>query len=151
MEEREVKRNMKKALSLIKEDNTLDALFFLDRIINQSDAPEVLSSYGLCIALERGKVNDGIDLCIKAIEKDRENMYHYLNLGKVYLKDSKKAVAIDIFRKGIKLNSDSEHLKEIEAILDKLGTRKKPVFSFLPRKNRLNKYCGKVLGRLGLR
>lgn len=151
MEQREINKHLQKALSLIKEDNTLDALFHLDRIIDQTDVPEALSSYGLCIALERGRIKDGIDICIKAIERDRENIYHYLNLGKVYLKDGKKAIAIDIFRKGIKSNSDGGHLKEIEAILDRLGTRKKPVFPFLARKNRINRFCGVVLSKLGLR
>ncbi|MEE9523332.1 MAG: hypothetical protein V3V59_01110, partial [Thermodesulfovibrionales bacterium] len=104
MEEREIRKHFKKALSLIKEDNTLDALFFLDKIAGQTDEPEFLSSFGLCMALERGKVKDAIDLCIKAIDRDSENVFHYLNLGKVYLKDGKKTVSIDIFRKGLRLN-----------------------------------------------
>ncbi len=143
--------NINKAISLIKQDNTLDALFFLDKVVDQSKTPDVLSSYGLCIALERGKVKDGIDFCIEAIEKDAENPYHYLNLGKVYLKDNKKAVAIDIFRKGLRKGLENEYAREIDAIMDKLGTRKRPLFSFLDRKNSLNKFSGIILRKLGLR
>jgi len=146
-----IKKNLERARALIREDNTLDALFFLDKIIDHTDIPEVLSSYGLCIALERGKVKAGVDLCIRAIEKEPENVYHYLNLGKVYLKDNKKAVAIDIFRKGLKLDGDSESTVEICRILGWLGTRKRPVFPFLARGNVLNKYCGLFFSRLGLR
>jgi tetratricopeptide (TPR) repeat protein len=151
VEEREIRKHFKKAFSLIKEDNTLDALFFLDKIADQTDEPEVLSSFGLCIALERGKVKDAIDLCIKAIDRDSENVYHYLNLGKIYLKDGKKAVGIDIFRKGLRLNVDNEYAREIDLILNKLGTRRRPVLPFLGRHHFINKYCGIVLGKLGVR
>lgn len=140
-----------KALSLIKEDNTLDALFFLDKVIDRNRTPDIMSGYGMCIAMERGKVKEGIDLCLNAIEADPGNVFHYLNLGKVYLKDNKKAVALDIFRKGLNISPESDHHMEIEMILDKLGTRKRPVLSFLPRKNPANKFIGIILGKLGLR
>jgi tetratricopeptide (TPR) repeat protein len=150
VEEREISKHFNKARSLIKEDNTLDALFYLDKIVDQTDNAEVLSSFGLCIALERGKVKDAIDLCLKAIDKDSKNVFHYLNLGKVYLKDGKKAVGIDIFRKGLRLNIDNEYAKEIDLILNKLGTRRKPLLPFLGRKHFVNKYCGIVLRKLGV-
>jgi tetratricopeptide (TPR) repeat protein len=144
-------KHFQKALSLIKEDNTLDALFFLDKIIDHTEEPEVLSSFGLCIALERGKVKDAIDLCIKAIDRDSENVFHHLNLGKVYLKDGKKAVGIDIFRKGLRLNAYNDASREINLILNKLGTRRKPSLPFLKRSHFINKYIGIVLSKLGFK
>jgi tetratricopeptide (TPR) repeat protein len=151
MEERELRGFTEKALSLVQEHNTLDALFYLDKIIDQTEVPEVLSAYGLCIALERGKVKEGIDFCIDAINKDLENSFHYLNLGKVYLKSGKRAVSIDVFRKGLKFNPSDEHTREITEILNDLGLRKSPVLPFLPREHFLNKYLGLLLCRLRLR
>lgn len=151
MEEREIKKKIKKALSLIREHNTLDALFYLDKVIDLTDAPEVLSSYALCTALERGKVKDGIDMCIKAIDRDPENPFHYLNLGKIYLKDNKKILAIDVFRKGMKHDPANEFSLQIVEMLNILGIRRRPVVPFMDRDNIINKYLGLILSRLGLR
>ncbi|GBD98647.1 hypothetical protein BMS3Abin07_00671 [bacterium BMS3Abin07] len=151
MDVSEIKMNLEKAVSLIMKDNTLDALYFLDKINDHTDNPDMLSGYGMCIALERGKVTDGIDLCLKAIAHDPENVFHYLNLGKIYLKDRKRAVAIDIFRKGLRLRVNNEHTSEINAILERLGTRKRPVFPFLKRSHFLNRYIGYILTKIGFR
>lgn len=151
MHEKDIRLHSEKALAFIREQNTLDALFHLDRIMGSVDTPEIMSAYALCIALERGKVKEGIDLCIQAIKKDPENTFHYLNLGKIYLKANKKAVAIDIFRKGMKYSPESESSRAITVILNELGLRKKPLFPFLARDHVLNKYLGLVLSRLGLR
>lgn len=151
MDEREVSRNAEKAISLIKEQNTLDALFFLDKIIDETERADVRSAYALSIALERGKIKDAIDLCIQSIEDDPDNPFHYMNLGKIYLKDGKKAVAIDIFRKGLRLREDGNSEREITVILNELGIRKRPLLPFLGRKNFINKYIGLFLHKIGIR
>lgn len=151
MDERDISRYIDKGFSLIKEHNTLDALFYLEKVVDGSERADVKSAYAMCIALERGKVKDGIDLCIQAIEDDPENAFHFLNLGKIYLKDGKKAVAIDIFRKGMKLGMDSEGAKEIAFILNDLGIRKRPLLPFLKRDNFFNKYMGLILHKIRLR
>jgi len=151
MDEREVSGNAARALSLIKEHNTLDALFFLEKIITETNRPDVRSAYAMCIALERGKVKDAIDLCIQAINDDPDNPFHYMNLGKVYLKDGKKAVAIDIFRKGLRLEKDGDPTREITEILQELGIRKRPVIPFMSRGNVVNKYIGMILHKIRIR
>jgi len=151
MDEREISRNIDKGFALIKDHNTLDALFYLEKVIEESRRSDVRSAYAMCIALERGKVKDGIDLCIQAIEDDPENVFHFLNLGKIYLKDGKKAVAIDIFRKGLRFGMDNESAKEITFILNELGIRKRPLLPFLKRDNFFNKYMGLILHKIRLR
>lgn len=151
MDEKEISKTIDKAFSLIREHNTLDALFFLEKVISETGRHDVKSAYAMCAALERGKVKDGIDICIQAIEEDPENVFHFLNLGKIYLKDGKKAVAIDIFRKGLRFGTDSEGAKEITFILNELGIRKRPLLPFLKRDNFFNKYVGLVLHKIRFR
>lgn len=147
----DVKSHKERALSHLRENNTLDALFHLDKIFEVSDSAEVRSAYALCIALERGQVKEAIDLCIEAVKREPENAFHYLNLGRIYLKGDKKAVAIDIFRKGLRFDSTSEASKSIISILEALGLRKRSPLPFLRRDHVLNKYMGLFLSRLGLR
>ena len=86
-------------------------------------------------------------LCNEAILQEPVNPVHYLNLGKIYQKAGKRVDAIETFRKGLSFGDN----QEIKRILDKLGTRKKPLLPFLPRNNFLNKYTGLMMHRLKLR
>ncbi|MDO8746769.1 MAG: tetratricopeptide repeat protein [Thermodesulfovibrionales bacterium] len=101
----------------------------------------------MCIALERGKIAYGLMLCNDAILQEPENPVHYQNLGRIYLKAGRRVDAIETFRKGLSFGYNAE----IKLILDNLGTRKKPVFPFLPGNNFLNKYTGLMMHRLKLR
>jgi hypothetical protein len=71
----------------------------------------------------------------------------YLNLGRVHLKAGRKRDAIETVRKGLGFGDS----KEAVLFLNTLGTRRKPVLPFLPRRNFLNKYLGLLFSRLGLR
>jgi tetratricopeptide (TPR) repeat protein len=106
---------------------------------------ELLSYYGLCIALVKNHVEEGIRLCRKVLAKDVFRPEFYLNLGKVYLKANQKAKALKIFQRGLELGERSRDLKKE---LEKLGLRKKQVFGFLPRHHFLNRYAGLLLHRL---
>lgn len=137
----------KKGLSHLKENNTLGALTFFERSYHLKKTPVTQSYMALCIALERGKITEALVLCNEAMAKEPDNPVHYLNLGRIYLKAGKKNDAIDTFRKGLSFGEN----KEIHLILDGLGIRRKPVFSFLPRGSFLNRYVGLILHRLRLR
>ncbi len=136
-----------KGKALLKEDNTLAALSCLEKAYNSAKIPGIQSYLGLCLAVERGQVREGIALCNEAIAAEPANPAHYLNLGKIHLREKRKAEAIEIFRKGLSFGDD----EYIRLILDRLGTRKKPLFPFLPRNNFLNRYSGKLLRLIRLR
>ncbi len=131
----------------MREDNALAALSCFEKACSMEDVAVIRSYLGLCLAIERGQVREGIVLCNDAIAGDRDNPVHYFHLGKIYLREKRKAEAIEIFRQGLS-RGDSE---EIRSMLETLGTRKKPLFSFLPRNHFLNKYAGKILRILRLR
>jgi tetratricopeptide (TPR) repeat protein len=126
---------------------TLSALALVERAHRAEPTTRSRSYLGLLIALERGQVREGIDLCSGAIEEDPDDTILYLNLGKVLHRDGQKDKAIETVRRGL---SRSFH-QEASDWLDGLGIRKKPVFPFLSRNNPLNKYVGLVLSKLNLR
>ncbi len=137
----------KKGLQLLGEPNLLGALACFEKAHIQEKSPLIQSYLGFCIATERGQIAEALILCRAAIEADPHNPEHYLNLGRVYLKAKKKDEAIAELRRGMSFGDN----QDIKALLEGLGLRKKPAFSFLARNNILNKYVGFILCRLRLR
>ncbi|MBI5639861.1 MAG: tetratricopeptide repeat protein [Nitrospirae bacterium] len=137
----------KKGLVHLSEKNRLGALACFEKASVLSRSPEIQSYLGYCIAAERGKVTEALKLCEEALGSEPSNPVHYLNLGRVYLKASRKDEAIAALRKGLSLGDNGE----IRLLLSTLGIRRKPVFSFLPRTNALNRLAGLLLSRLRLR
>lgn len=137
----------KKGLQLLGEANLLGALACFEKAHIQEKSPLIQSYLGYCIATERGQIAEALILCRAAIEADPHNPEHYLNRGRVYLKAKRKDEAIAELRRGLSFGDN----QDIKALLEGLGLRKKPVFSFLARNNFLNKYVGIILSRLRLR
>ena len=106
--------------------------------------PELLSCYGLCIAIVEKRVHEGISLCQQAMTRDILNPVFYLNLGRVYLESDQKAKALVIFRRGLGM---TEKNSELVRELKKFGTRRKPVLDSLPRDHLLNRTVGRMLHR----
>lgn len=136
-----------KGREILNDNNTLAALACFEKASGVENIPGIESYLGVCVALERGKIKDGIQLCNNAIVEQPGNPVPYLHLGKIYIKAGKKDEAIEIMRKGLSIG-DSE---EIRKILDSLGIRRRPLFPFLPRKHFMNKYVGLVLRIMRLR
>lgn len=136
-----------KGLAMLQEDNPLGALAYFEKAYSLKKNPNVQSYLGFCIAAERGKITEAIELCNEAIAKEPHNPVHYLNLGRVYLKAERKTEAMEVLRKGLSFGDNAE----IKLILESVGIRGKTVFPFLPRKNFLNKYVGLILHRFKLR
>ena len=107
--------------------------------------PAYMSYYGMCSALNWGKIEVGLELCTKAIKKEFFRAEYYLNLGKVYLAAGNKKGAITAFKKGLRFDPDNE---EINELMIKLGIRKMPIIPFLRRSNPINKYLGILFRRI---
>jgi tetratricopeptide (TPR) repeat protein len=106
--------------------------------------PDLLSYYGLCIAIVEKRVHEGILLCQNAIAKDLLRPDYYLNLGRVYLESDQKAKALGTFRRGLEM---TERNSDLVRELKKFGTRQKPVLDSLPRDHLLNRTIGRMLHR----
>jgi tetratricopeptide (TPR) repeat protein len=142
-EEKEFERGLKS----LHAGDTLAALACFEKAATQGRKPVYLSFLGFCIAKERGQVQKGIALCSEALEREPENVTHFLNLGKIYLVSGNKQEAIRVLRNGLALGLN----KEVTDLLDAIGTRKPPLFPALSRKNPLNRYLGQLLSWLGFR
>ena len=147
MQNPEAEHLYNKGVHYLLQGKSLAALSCFEHALNKEDSPSVWSYYAFCIAKERGQVRKAMLLCKDAIEREPDNPVHYLNLGRLYLFTRKKEEAITIFREGLTHATNEQIIDE----LNNLVPRKPSVIPFLHRDNPLNKYLGKILGKLGLR
>ncbi len=134
-------------IDVLRKGYTNQALACFEAAYREKPSPEVTSHLGYCRAYVWCRYQEGINMCREAIATEPDNPVHYLNLGKIFLARQQKKLAIETFRKALEFRPSPEILAE----LDRLGTRKPPVFPFLPRRHPLNKYTGLFLTHLGLR
>lgn len=136
-------RNKKQALKILN-----------DALEEFPEDPFILSYYGCLKAVVEKKYDEGTKICQMALEKldpvaphGEESLYatFYLNLGRAYLAGGQRERAIEVFNDGLKIDkSNHDLLWELK----KLGTRRKPVITFLSRSNPINKYLGIMFSRL---
>jgi tetratricopeptide (TPR) repeat protein len=108
---------------------------------------DLLSYYGMCIALVQNRVEEGTRLCRMALAKDTLRPEFYLNLGKVYLKANNKAKALKVFQRGLEV---SERNRDLINEIKRLGIRRRKPLGFLPRSHFLNRYSGLMLHKMGI-
>ena len=112
-----------------------------------TESPEMMSQKGYLLAKESCQFNEGIALCEKAISLNPHHPEPYLNLGRIYVLANKRARAIKAFKLGLRVRKDQRIFHELK----RLGVRKPPVLSSLPREHMLNVIAGKMLKSLKLR
>lgn len=122
--------------------------YFKQALKTDPDQPRYLSYLGVCIAMQDKKATEALVLCESAVEEEFYRPELYSNLGKVHLLLGNRRKAYKAFTKGLALDTNN---KDIRKEMEKMGSRKEPVFPFLSRKNILNKYTGKLLGILRVR
>ena len=104
----------------------------------------LLSFYGLCLALHRGRVKEAADFCWLGIEKDHYNADAYHNMARVWMVGRSRRKAVDALEKGLAIDAKHPGLKRLMA---EMGTRKAPAIPFLHRDNPLNVSLGKMRRR----
>lgn len=135
------------ALTALAAEDTLAALSHLERALKLRDFSGWYSYLGFCISKERGQHRKGLELCRESLVAEPDNPDHFLNLGRVQLIMGNREEALQSLRAGVSRGSTPGLVRQLE----RLGTRRPPVFAALSRTNPLNKYLGILLGRLGLR
>lgn len=126
---------------------TLVALILFDKAAELRNIPVVRSARGYCLAKERQQYQKALTLCREALAEEPADPRHYYHLGRIYLLTRQKAQAITAFRRGLK----HQRYQPIIDELRRLGVRKPPVFSTLPRDHFLNRSFGILLTKLGTR
>lgn len=145
MDTQDIRTLADEGVSLAKRGRFREALRLFDEDLCFTQDPTALSYYAVCLAEEEGIFDKAISLCVMAAEKEFYNPVVYLNLGRIFLLNKQKNIAIKAFRKGLKFDETNA---EILSIVKKLGKRRRPVVSFLPRNNSLNRLLGILAARM---
>jgi len=143
----DIEQHHDRGVMKLKQGDTLSAMVHFEKAVNSGGTADCLSYLGYCIAKERGQSAKGINLCGKALDEDPGNPLHHLNMAKIRLLMRDMNGAIEALRLGASCGEN----EEITAMLQEIGSRKPPLFSFLDRDHLLNRYCGIILARLRLR
>lgn len=139
--EDEVKSIIEKGIRLTKAGKHKEALYVFDSDICATLDPVAASYYALCLARVEACYDRAITLCFMAAEKDFCNPVIHLNLGRIFLEIGQKSKAIKTFKRGLVMDDSN---KELIIEMEKLGLRRRPVISWLGRKNSLNVFLGKA-------
>lgn len=121
-----------------------DAVRYLQAAVDGERSPEYLSQLALAVAHERRDIKAAVALCQEAIRMDPRNPELFLRLGIVYLIADNRRDAIRIFRLGLRAGKSPA----ISRWLQILGHRQPPVLPFLSRSNAVNRYLGKLRGKM---
>lgn len=142
------RQSFNRGLEYFGQGNPLAALSYFEKAFSLDSSNLVCQSYiALLMATERGQLQKAIAIVEEGIRRSPEEALLYVNLGKLYIKANRKEDAIQVIRKGMGYC----HVPEGAALLDSLGTRRKPVFPFFSRNHFLNKYAGLLLKKLKVR
>lgn len=100
-----------------------------------------LSYYGLCLAVEKRQLNEGIRFCRQALEQEFFNPDLCCNLGRLLFRAGRRKDAYEVLVKGYSLQPNHQGIFEE---LSRMGVRRRPVLGFLSRKNPLNVVLGRM-------
>jgi tetratricopeptide (TPR) repeat protein len=111
--------------------------------LNGND-PQVLSRLGLTLTVVAKDEYKGVAFCEEAVRRGAGDADALWRLATVYETTFQKERAVRAVRQGLAL--DREHAALV-AMIQRLGVRRPPVLSFLPRSNPINKYLGMLRHR----
>lgn len=96
-------------------------------------------SYLGCGMARRGRHEQGLALCRRAVEVEFYQPENWVNLANVLLQREDRAEAIRAVQQGLELDPNFAPLVELHA---SLGMRRPPVLGFLERSNPVNRFLG---------
>lgn len=138
---------LQKAERALERDETLVALLQLEAAHAIEPLPGVKSKLAYCLARERRQYKQALALCLEALNAEPSNPDHYYQLSRIHLLTGKKQAALKTLRKGLKFKRYQPIIDE----LNRLGFRKDPYFTSLPREHFLNRSAGILFAKLGSR
>ncbi len=136
-----------KGENALKNGDTLVALLQFEMAHNLSPRPAIKAKLAFCLAKERRQYQKAMLLCREALQAEPDNPDHYYQLSRIYLLAGQKRQALTLLRKGLKFKRHQSIIDE----LNRLGTRKEPVFPSLPREHIINRSAGILFTKLGTR
>jgi tetratricopeptide (TPR) repeat protein len=138
--------DFKECLKHLREGHPEDALLHARRALGTAPKnPFYLSYAGLLAALTEQRFADAETLCVEALGMRNNHPQLYLNLAEVYQNAGRPQEAINVLERGLASAGRDFRIRHAR---EKIGARRKPVFSFLPRSHPLNRILGKWRHRL---
>jgi len=137
----------RKALVTYRKGDTHAAARVFRRLIEDgSNDPQHLSYHGLSVALtEKGKLEVGTRVCARALRVAPYDPEMYLNLARVLFRAHKRNLAVEVLRKGLRIDEDDRALLRE---LQRMNPRATPALDFLSRSHPVNRYIGLTMTRL---
>lgn len=123
------------------------AIVELNQVLENTQNPVAQSYKAYCEAHIYGRVKEGLQTCQEMLKINYLNPAHHLIMGRILHMSNKRREAIDVLKKGLKIERNTLIMQELE----NMGIRKKPVFPSLDRDHPLNILSGKLLTKLRLR
>lgn len=112
----------------------------------KDELPALFYSYlGYGVARYQKQQLQGLKLCRRAVELEFYQPESYDFLARTHLLMGDRRAAYDVVERGLEVDSGHEGLM---ALRSKLGQRRPPVLSFLPRNHALNRWLGMARHRL---
>jgi Flp pilus assembly protein TadD len=138
--------DFKECLKLLRDGNAGEALLHARRALGTAPKnPFYLSYTGLLAAIAERRFGDGESLCREALGLRHNHAQLYLNLAEVYVQAGRTPDAIETLEKGM-ISAGRDF--RIRRALERIGTRREPVFSFLDRAHPLNRRFGQWRHRI---
>jgi Tfp pilus assembly protein PilF len=104
-----------------------------------------LSYYGLCLALTQRRYSEALHYCRMATSREGYRSVTWWNLGRVHLAFGKRKAAYDAWVQGLCVQPGHRGIRQD---LERMGTRRPPVLSFVSRAHPLNMLLGRLRARL---
>jgi Flp pilus assembly protein TadD len=140
MLETEAFREFKQGLTLLRDDYAEKALPHMRRAVElDKNNPYYMSYLGVILARSENKWAEAEQLCDSAVRMKRSQAQLYLNLAEVYATAGRREDAVEALQSGLKFARRDVRLS---LALNRLTARREPVFTFLSRRNPLNRQLG---------
>jgi tetratricopeptide (TPR) repeat protein len=147
MAERRAEGAYRKGLEAVGRGDFLDALAYFEATLELAGGEPgrlpvaAMSYYGLCLAMVSDRLPEARDICEAAAEAAPSSPEMHLNLSRVCIRQGDRAHAFRTLVRGLRV--DPRHPGIVEA-MRRLGFRRRPVVSFLPRQHPLNRLLGSL-------
>jgi len=133
-------REFKQGLTLLRDEYAIKALPHMRRALElDKNNPYYMSYLGVVLARSEERFGEAERLCDSAVRLKRNQAQLYLNLAEVYSAAGRRDEAIETLQAGLKYARRDVRLT---IAINRLVHRRKPVLSFLSRRNLLNRQLG---------
>ena len=140
--------NFRNGIGLLERRQARDAAAYLRAAMDADDParPQARyrSYYGLALCFTRSGRREALQHCRSAVRLECHRPALWWNLGRVALSLGRRGEAYRAWRQGLSLQPDHAGMRKD---LQRLGIRRQPVLSFLPRSNSVNFMLGKLRTR----